>query len=193
MTTRNTFYNKILSENEKAKHIYKNYDFRDMTKDEIYLLEKLSIISKYKALVQNLILKKKIPNREKLAYIQFYKANLSYTEYISYNIMIEENEESMINFVYIIGIFNFCAALYFVIKRNTNQSLFKDMTYSFISSIILGSLYLSYKKISYTKTLNELFSKLENRLFLQPDKKNTISNKNYFDSNTFEDSIDESF
>lgn len=193
MTTRNTFLNKIFSENDKAKNLYADYDFSKMSKNEIYFLEKLSIISKYKDFIKNIIQKKKIPSRDKLNYIQVYKANLSYQEYIQYNVMIEQNEDSIVNCFYLVGILNFCAAIYFVIKKEPNESFFREMTISFFGSFLIGSMYYNYKKKSYRKKLDELFHALEIRQFKDHNLLNSRNNKNFVSSESFDENIDDSF
>jgi hypothetical protein len=194
MTTKFSFFTKLFDENEKAKNLYKDYDFSNMSEDKIYLLEKLSIISKYKEQFKNFLLKRKITDREKIDYILLYKPALTYPEYINFNNMVEGDEVSFLNSIYITGVFNFCAFVYLVIKKEPHQSIMKEMSLAFLMSLGLGSGYHYYnKRTYYKKTLSELYSNLEQRMNEFPDLKRSSQNKNYLTEENYEESMEDNF
>jgi hypothetical protein len=194
MTTKISFFTKLFDENEKAKNLYKDHDFSNMSEDKIYLLEKLSIISKYKEQFKNFLLKRKVTNREKIDYILLYKPALTYPEYIKFNNMVEGDEVSFLNSIYITGIFNFCTFIYFVTKKEPHQSIMKEMSLGFLISLGLGTGYHYYnKKNNYKKILNELYWNLEQRMNEFPDLKRNTQNKNYLTEDNYEESMEDQF
>jgi hypothetical protein len=192
MTTKNIFFNKIFSENEKAKDLYKDYDFSKISPEHIYLLNRLSIISKYKNSFKNFLLRKKISDGEKLEYIQSYKANLTYPEYIKYNVTVEENENSLINSLYVVGSVNLLSAIFLISRKGPNQSIFKEMSLVFLASILIGGGYIRYHKKSYKYSLNQLYETLEQRMNDNPELKMSIHNKNFVTEDIYDEGVDES-
>ena len=194
MTTKFSFFTKLFEENERAKHLYKDVDFSNMNENQIYLLEKLSIISKYKQQFKDFLLKRKINDREKIEYIILYKPALTYPEYINFNNMVEGDEISFLHSIYVVGIFNFCAFGYLILKKEPNQSLMKEMSLSFIMSLGFGSMFHFYnKKTYYRKKLNDLYFALERRMNEFPDMKRISQNKNYVSEDNFDESMEDHF
>ena len=191
MTTKFSFFTKLFEENEKSKHLYKDLDFENISPNQLYLLDKLSIISKYKQQVKSLLLRRKIPEREKVNYILLYKPNLNYAEYIKFNNMIEDDEISFIHSLYVMGIFNFCAFMYLIVKKEVNQSIMKEMSFAFMMSILSAYGFHQYNKRVYRKKLSELYFNLENRMNEFPEMKLGIQNKNYVSEDNYDDELED--
>ena len=188
MTTRHSFLKKVFEENEIAKPIYENYEFDSYSPEKIYLLEKLSLITKYKSIFKSILLRKKISDREKLDYLLVNKQSITYSEYIKFNVMLEKNENNFINIFYIVGGLNFLMFAYFVAIRPPNYSIIKEMSFSVLFSLISGYAFHSYNKISYKKELNELYETLEKRLNDYPQMKDNY-NKNFLSDEDYDEII----
>lgn len=193
MTTRYYFFTKLFDENDKSKHLYKNIDFESMSPNQLYLLEKLSIISKYKDNIKGLLLRRKLSDREKINYIQLYKPNLSYPEYINFNIMVEEDENSFVNSVYIFGVFTFISYVYLITKSEPNQSIFKGLLKGFGFSILAGYGFNRFNKITFRKRLDEIYMTLENRMNEFPEMKKSSLNKNYLSEENYDEEMEDKF
>jgi hypothetical protein len=193
MTTRYYFFTKLFDENDKSKHLYKNIDFDNMSPNQLYLLDKLSILSKYKNYIKGLLLRRKLSDREKVNYIQLYKPNLTYPEYINFNIMIEEDENSFINSLYIAGVFSFISYIYLISKNEPNQSIFKGLIKAAGLSILAGYGFNRFYKITFRKRLDEIYMTLENRLNEFPEMKKNSQNKNYLTEENYDEELEEKF
>lgn len=189
MTTANKFFNKLFDENEKAKYIYADYNFNEMDKEKLNFLKKLSVISQYKKYFKSLLLSRKISDRDKVNYIISYKAAMTYPEYIKFNITTENYEKNFVSMLYVIGTINIFGVLYFIIKKPADQSIIKEMCYSFMFSLLCGYGYRKYNKLTYSSELSKLYNSLEDRMNHFPDMKYVINNPNFVTDETEDEEI----
>jgi hypothetical protein len=191
MTTSNKIFTKLFDENEKAKWLYKDYNFSEYSQNKKNFLQKLSVITKYKQYFVYFLTKRKISDRDKVNYIQVYKASMTYPEYIKYNMVTEKHEKNFVNVLYIIGGVNLFFFFYFMIKKPTDYSIGREMCYSFLFSLLCGVGYRKYDKLSYSASLTELYSNLEDRLNKHPEMKNEEGNINFVTDENYDEDIED--
>jgi hypothetical protein len=178
MTTKDTFLNKIFSEGERAKPFYANYDFSEFRPEEKDFLKRLGFLSKYKNTIKRLLIKRKIKDTDRQAYVDNYKSSLTYNEYIQYNIMMEKIEASYINTLYIMGGIIFSGFLFYVIRKPSGASIFKEMFGVGLLSLLGGFGYYKWNKLSYSEDLSTLYKNIEERLNKNPSLKLNTHNPN---------------
>lgn len=182
MTTEEKFFEKVFSEGEKAKSIYKDYNFDILSDKEKKFLTSLTIFSKYKTYLQNYLLSRKVKQRDQIAYIENYKQQLDYQNYIKYEqIKVHHNEISQLT-LSIIGFGSLLTVVFFLVKKDPNKGIMKESFISCLSWLGLGTVFY---KVSVNKNRNALlgiYKDLEYDINTNISKKSGINNPNFYSS-----------
>jgi hypothetical protein len=191
MTTEEKYFEKIFTEGEKAKSIYKDYNFDILSEKEKKFLSSLSIFSKYKNYLTGYLLSRKVKFRDQIGYIDNYKQQLDYKNYIKYEQIKGQQYELRQLTVSIIGFGSLFTMAFFLIKKDPSKGIFRESFISVLTWLLIGTAFYRMSFNKHKEGIFKIYKELENDINTNISLKSGNSNPNYFSSEEIDDEFDD--
>jgi hypothetical protein len=191
MTTEDKYFEKIFTEGEKAKSIYKDYNFDILSEKEKKFLSSLTIFSKYKNYLTGYLLSRKVKLRDQIAYIDNYKQQLDYKNYIKYEQIKGQQYELRQLTGSIIGFGSLLTMAFFLIKKDPSKGIFRESFVSVFTWFVIGVVFYKVSFDKHKEGILNIYKDLEYEINTNIVLKSGKSNPNFFTSEEIDEELDD--
>lgn len=189
MTTESKFFEKILKEGEKAKPLYKDYNFDILSDKEKKFLNSLSYFSKYKAFLIKYVFSRKVKTRDQISYIETYKQQLDYANYIKYQ-QVKGQLQDYRQLSLSVFVFGFLGtAAIFLIRKDPHKGIARENFFSLLAWSVFSVGFYNWCLRDYFRVVNEVYRNLENDLNTNYQLKTTRDNPNFLSGDDMPDDL----
>ena len=183
MTTEEKFFDKIFTEGEKAKGIYKNYDFDFLSQNEKNFLRRLTFISKYKETLKRLLFSRKVKTRDQVSYIETYKQNLDYKYHIQFEQALSYKSDLKQLTLSFISFGTIASFAFFLIRKDPSKGVFKECFLCFLAFCGMGNMFYNLSLRKNNEIVNTVYKTLENEINTNMEFKKGKVDPNFYTEN----------